>query len=250
MKIRLYKNLMQNALDGTLSDHDRKTWDALLLNYPEMQNEYKVQEEMTYLLQDVALENPPDSLTHDIMRAVQISKRERAAWWKRIRMIQVPTVRIRYAYSFAAGLALGLLLLTVLNKNGAMLTHPESSQLSGTMRPFSSDGKTEIINLQEMQGEIAWNRKPNAVDIQLSLNPQVISTLQFEYAKEAFFLKSFKSDQATLVNTLNMTPEMMTLQINAPCNIRLEFSRSEAEVSPIIFKIKQIDEMSFTCKID
>jgi hypothetical protein len=249
MKNRFSKNLMQKALDGTLDDHKRKTWNTLLQSNPDLRNEFEVQEEMMHLLQEVAYDNPPDSLTHDIMRAVQISKRERVTWRQKISTILVPSVHPKYIYSFAAGLAFGLLMLVVLPKNTALLQHPNPSHLSGTLQVLSRVGKTEMINLQQMQGKIAWIYEHNAVDIQLDLNPRVVSMIQFEYPKDEFFLKNLSIDHATLFNALNVTSEMTTFQIKAPCKIQLAFSCSEEKLAPILFQIKQNNEIVFSRKI-
>lgn len=248
MKNRFSKNLMLNALDGTLSDQGRKAWDTLIKSNPDLRNGYAVQTEITHLLEEVAPDNPPDSLTHDIMRAVQISKRERLTWRKRIRMIHIPSVRIKYAYSFAAGLAFGLLTLIALPKYAALMQPLETSQLSGTLQPFSSVSKREIIVLEQIQGEIAWNGKSDAVDIQLSLNPQAVSTIQFEYPK-GFFLKYFYNEQAALFNEIKVTPEMTDFQINTPCEIRLTLSSGEKHPAPIMFQLKQNNEIIFSQKI-
>ena len=249
MKNRFSKNLMQHALDGTLSNHERITWDRLLQSNPDMRKEYKVQEEMTRLLQEVAPDNPPDSLTHDIMRAVQINKRERVRWRQRVRTIKVPSIHLKYAYSFAAGLAFGLLMLIVLPQKAAMLQPLNPSQLSGTLQVLPSGSKTEIINLQQMQGEITWNCQHGAVDMQLDLNPQVAFTIQFEYPKGTFFLNNFNIDHATLFDELNVTSEMTAFQINAPCKIRLTLASGEEHPAPIMFQLKQNNEIIFLSKI-
>jgi len=244
------QQLMQNALDGSLNEKDKQVWEALLQSDPQVNAEYTVQKEMADLLQNSAGVEPPEDLTHTIMRAVHIKERVRKSTWRdRIPAVSLPTVRLRYIASFAAGAALVLLVMMTGFDDAFRFQPRQQANMSGALYDMSSAERRRTIDLESIQGGLSWHAYGQSIEIQLSLEPRLMSDILFTYAPEAIVLKSLKSESDVPFINLKVNSEQITWRCDNPCSYRLTFSTVTKEPVVLQLQLSQNDQIVLSQEI-
>jgi hypothetical protein len=246
MKTRLHRQLLQQAMDGTLSDKDKEQWQKLSRNNPDLAQEFKSQQEMASLLNNVPMVQPPAHLAEAILKTVQINKASRSAI--KNNRFRMPEINIKYVYAFTAGLAIGLLLLFVLSNDLLKSPSMQNSQLSGTLY-LASEWHSQPIATAELQGKISWKSEPTALAIQLSLNPQVAARVEFDYAKTNMQMSGFSDENTTAVQEIHAGSGKFTLQVTSPCQFQVTLTGRADPSAPVCLSIIQNDEITFTYQL-
>lgn len=248
MKTETKHHLLQRAVDGTLSDHEKPEWQALLQRDPELLKEFELQKEIVAALEGLPTVEAPAHLGDSILRAVKRQKAGRTikrSFWSRR-----PVLDIKYIYSFSAGLALGLLLLLLVHSGLFTETSLQTSQLSGTLRTMDSGWQSKTISGAKIHGKISWKYQDAAMDVQLILKPQESADIVFDYARNHLQLRGIRNDAGAPLQGLHMDEGRLTLPVNSLCKLQLSFDRQSSDAAPVQLLIKKNNELFFTYQLD
>lgn len=137
MKDRELERLMNEQLDGTATPEDSDRLNRALESREDVRAEYRKLGGVFAVLSQVGMEDAPASLKQGVLRTIREreSAPSREGWLESIAAFFRGRPAFRYAYSFAAGAALGVLAFALLTGN--LMTRPGSDlrPFTGTMAP-------------------------------------------------------------------------------------------------------------------
>lgn len=137
MKDREMERLMNEQLDGTATPEDAERLNRALESREDVRAEYKKLGGVFAVLSQVGMEDPPVELKQGVLRAIREreSAPAREGWLEAIASVFRGRPAFRYAYSFAAGAALGVLAFALLTGNFLARPGWDSRSFSGAMIP-------------------------------------------------------------------------------------------------------------------
>lgn len=244
MKTKSLHTLMQKALDGTLNDSEKQIWQSHLQQHPEARELFDEQVEMTNLLQTLEEVQPPDHLPSAIMHRIRSKSTHCRTWRTRLADLRLQNIFSRPAYSFAAGLTLGLLLLVATLQINT-LHQADNTLVSGTIGALPGEHHVESIVQDNIQGQIHWITQPDRIEVQLKLVPNAPVTIQFKQLHDNMTLTGFRGIKLREIQDLNLTPDKLEFAVVKPCNLTLDFSSGEAGPSPFQLQIFQLGQLCY-----
>ena len=152
MKNKELQRLMNDQLDGLATPAESERLRRELASQEGARMEYRNLGAVFDALNRAEIVDPPPDLKQDVMRAIHHRAETvlvRKGWLEPIRAAFRKRPAFRYAYSFAAGAALGVLTFALLT--GSPLTRPgiESGPFTGTMLPPPGVGQLRRIDSRE-----------------------------------------------------------------------------------------------------
>jgi len=138
MNDREMERLINDQLDGVASPEDSERLSKALESREDVRAEYRKLGGVFAALNCVEMEEPPVEIKQNVMRAVRSQAEpapEREGWLESITAAFRRRPAFRYAYSFAAGTALGVLAFALFSGN--LMTRPgwDPRAFTGTMAP-------------------------------------------------------------------------------------------------------------------
>ena len=130
------QRLMNDQLDGVLSPEDSERLSRFLQSSEKAQGEYQRLGRVFTALSQPSLEEPPAELKQNVLRQIRLRSAAapaREGWLETIVSAFRVRPAFRYAYSFAAGAALGVLAFAVLSGNVMNRAGVDLSPVTGTM---------------------------------------------------------------------------------------------------------------------
>ncbi len=146
---RELERLMNERLDGVATTEDCERLSRALESREDLRLEYRRLGGVFTALSRIEMEEPPASLKQGVLRAIRAKEADAAAkkgWLDAIVALVRGRTTFRYAYSFAAGAALGVLAFALLSGNLPARPGADSRSFSGTMAPFATDGVYQHIS--------------------------------------------------------------------------------------------------------
>ena len=137
------RQLMNNQLDGVATPEESEQLTRALESREDLRSEYRQLGGVFAVLSRVEMEDPPQELKQNVMRAIRQRDvaSSRIGWLDSIRA----AFRSRTAYSFAAGAALGILVFALLTGNLMTRMGTDAGPFTGTMaRPSRTDSYQRI----------------------------------------------------------------------------------------------------------
>jgi hypothetical protein len=130
------QRLMNDRLDGVLTPEESERLTRFLQSSEKAQGEYQKLGQVFSALRQAPLEEPPANLKQNVLREIRLrtaAAPAREGWLGTIVSAFRVRPALRYAYSFAAGAALGVLAFAVISGN--MMNRPgiDLSPVTGTM---------------------------------------------------------------------------------------------------------------------
>lgn len=244
MNNRSLHTLIQKALDGTLSDQENKAWQEYLEAHPEAQAALDEEAGLTRLLEQMPQQTPPAHLSAAIMRAVRNRRAEQRSPWPQRAATAAQEFFSRPACSFAAGLAAGLLLLVMVLHLTPADPLNDNSQVSGTIGQPGGTSYNEMIDLDQLRGQIRWTIQAHAIEVHLQLVPSMPLSVQFSQLS-SMTLTSFRGGRMRGIQDLNLTPDNLAFQLTVPCDLKLSFASEQDEPSPITIEIHQAGKLIY-----
>ena len=228
-----------------MDEEEEQAWHAYLAQHPEVEAAYAEQVNMAQLLQDMPEVEPPPHLTGKILRAVKNRRSGYISFWQKRSGLWQPGWFLRPAYGFAAGLALGLLILVAVLQLSPGNMIPGSDLVSGTIGSSPGQPHHERIELDQIRGQLLWISQPHRIEVQLRLTPTHPVTVAFTELQGNMTLTSFRGVRLREIKELRLTPETLTFQLVSPCNLTLDFSSADETTSPFQFQIYQSGQLSY-----
>jgi len=149
---RELERLMNDQLDGTATPEESERLSRALESREEVRSEYRKLGGVFAALSRIEIEDPPASLKEGILRGIRANDAEEGAkqsWLDSILALVRGRAGFRYAYSFAAGAALGVLAFALLSGNLATRAGSDSRSFTGTMAPFAAERSYQHIGRRD-----------------------------------------------------------------------------------------------------
>ena len=130
------QRLMNDQLDGVLSPEDSERLTRFLQSSEKAQVEYRKLGQVFTALGETPLEEPPPDLKPNVLREIRLrtaAAPAREGWLGTIVSAFRVRPAFRYAYSFAAGAALGVLAFAVISGNVLNRAGVDLTPVTGTM---------------------------------------------------------------------------------------------------------------------
>lgn len=148
--------LIHGEIDGENSPSESSALNAYLLDHPEARSPFEEVHELSAILARVTPVEPPANLRKYILNAMPPTaslvpgyrRAERGTLWSFF-----VSPKVKYAYAFAAGLAIGALLLLLRIPPSGRDTPADTAHLSGTIMPDASAELYRSAGLLNLQGE-------------------------------------------------------------------------------------------------
>jgi hypothetical protein len=193
------EELLNREVDGENTPEERAALEERLAREPELRARFERLRALVRALATVKAVDPPPLLGEDVLRLVNRIQREgrrRQSWLGTLGAAFGRTPALRYAYTFAAGIAVGVLLLALLGPTFLPLGL-DRAHLSGTVLPESRRGQLQPVDRQELGlggvsgvatirrgsgivlAEIAF-RESEPVEVALEFDGKSFSLLAFE----------------------------------------------------------------------
>jgi hypothetical protein len=259
-----YLALLHAELDGLNSPQASARLTAYLAANPEAQRFYEELRGMANTLAEVKPVEPPAHLQSAIMNALtrrhapRVAKQSRLAafkdWWEEI-------FETKYAFSFAGGLAVGIVLFALAVQLTTKERVSDSSKLYGTIgapqtAERSAEFKSHSIQHEAAGGEIKWRREGDLLETEIALTATEAFDLVILFEAGALKCKGISSiDGSALPNAVLQAGRLqlahagersyhLTFQLSKPAApaMRVQFQRNGVVFYDEEIALTKIDE--------
>jgi anti-sigma factor RsiW len=139
---------MHDELDGVATPEESSKLQEHLARDPEAKARFEHLRQLSAMLDRVEMVDPPPDLKAGILRSIRTratSEPARVGWLDRLAAAFGGRPLFRFAYSFAAGVAAGIIGFAVFSGNFASRPQPGADRFSGTMAPlFRSEAHRKV----------------------------------------------------------------------------------------------------------
>jgi hypothetical protein len=136
---RELQGLMNAQLDGVATAEESERLSRALESREGLRSEYRKLSGVFAALSRLEMEEPPASLKQGVLRTIRTNEAPagaRETWLQTITALIREKVGFRYAYSFAAGAALGVMAFAILSGNLMTRQGTDFRPFTGTMAPL------------------------------------------------------------------------------------------------------------------
>ncbi len=148
------EELLQREIDRENGPGDSAWLRQVMASRPDLQARHEAMQGVVRTLQEVEEVEPPPGMTDDILRLINQKRRSvpsRAGWLATLRSAFGRQPSLRYAFTFASGLALGALAAAVVDQSP--FSRLDRPYFSGTILPDSRLGRLETVDRQRFTVE-------------------------------------------------------------------------------------------------
>lgn len=245
MQIKKIQQLIYKNIDSTASIDEARELNEYLSTHPEAANMFETQKQITGLLDKMPRVEPPKHLHNHIMAAIPIQKRirARAAWWQWLFPSPAPIIRYRFAFGFVSGMAIIILVLSIM-----LITHSsiilEKESLLGTAL-FPRQFQVQKIDLSPVAGELSWNFASQDRLIRVTLNPTTPVTAILRFDPSEFRMNHFSQESWSDGGNVVVSPNGIRIDFLKENKFICVLSTRRETDSPIQFQIMQQDTLLF-----
>jgi hypothetical protein len=238
-----YIELMNKDIDGLLSPKENAALQEYLAKNQDAQAFHDDLHMLSKMLDQVVAVDPPSNLKKNILNSIRLKKhveRERRGLLQSLPSFLNMKVNYRYAFSFSAGLIVGLLiysLFTNLNKN----TFLDNSELTGTI--FLDGGSEKLrtadkveVNLEEITGtiEIKYLKNLALAEINLTAQPEIELLIEFDENDVVF--DGFRQLDPS-ASRIEIAENFLSLTNKGKNRYTVVFKKKPSIITPLNFKI-------------
>jgi len=154
-----YNELMQDELDGITTPEDSSKLREYLAQNPEAMARFEGLRNVHGMLNRVALVEPPPRLKAGVLRSIRPrdhSEPERVGWLEALAAAFGRRPIFRFAYSFAAGVAAGIIGFSVLKGDLTSVNRIGPDPFSGTMSPSPNGADFRKVDERRFEFSGGW----------------------------------------------------------------------------------------------
>lgn len=152
MRDKRIDELMHDELDGVATPEESSKLQEHLARDAEAKAKFEHLRQLSAMLDRVEMVDPPPDLKAGILRSIRTraaSDPARVGWLDGLAAAFRGRLLFRVGYSFAAGIAVGVIGFAVFSGNFASRSHPGADRFSGTMAPlFRSEAHRKVDSLK------------------------------------------------------------------------------------------------------
>ena len=193
------EELLNREIDGENMPEESAALRERLARDPEMQARHGRLRELARMLATVKAAEPPPRLAEEVLRMINRSQRERlqrGSWLDALGAAFGRTPVLRYAYTFASGLAVGVVLLAFLGPTSTP-TGSDRSLLSGTVLPESRRDQLRLIDQKDFivgrtRGSATTKRSGGLIVTEIELSGAAPVDVALEFDHNLFTLLAFE----------------------------------------------------------
>lgn len=236
-----YIELINKEIDGVISAEESVKLKDYLEKNPDAQKCYDDYVKLSKMLQQVNAVEPPSNLKKIILNSIRWNKygiKERKRLFQPL--IDALNVKVKHnlAYSFAAGLIVGVFIFALLSHSLNKDTFLDNSELTGTLlltgaiQDFQTAGKIEDERFGAVEVKFAKNIVLAEIDI--AIHQEVKMVIQFDKSDITF--AGFRQLH-NLANNLEINDDSVILTSKDTTKLLVVFNDKSQTASPMTFKI-------------
>lgn len=237
------RRLIQQSLGNGLSHEEREMLARHIAEDPAMADESAIDARLSQALSAMPMVEPPTSLRENILAEIRVKKTHRInqhGWLATaIRSLRI-TPEHRFSYGFAAGLAIGLILLVGVAywKPASFTLNP--SAVSGAMmrihdQPFQALDKTELRTTGAEAVIQVW-RSQNLILIGANIISDNPVTVKVTYQSDDVHIEGIKYPEQ-YAGTQVMAEDLVQLQVANGGQFELIFSDHSDRVTQVRYEL-------------
>ncbi|MFQ5824373.1 MAG: hypothetical protein ACE5JB_09990 [bacterium] len=232
-----YIELINKEIDGKISHRESVKLKEYLAKNPEAQNLYNDFVNISDILNEVEKIEPSSILKKNILNSIQLNKYTKIEKKNLLQSLIKVKVNYKFAYSFAAGLIVGLIMFALLINNTSL----DIANLTGTVilndtsERYETAGKIEI-NLEGINGTVALKSTKNIILAEIKITTKQEIELAIEFDENDISFNGFRQ-LTPFVSNLKIRDNYLKLTNIGESNYNIIFKDETQTVSRMTFKI-------------
>jgi len=242
-----YTELMNKAVDGVINSKEQQELDDYLsVNLDEKQR-FEQMKDLDDYLALITEEEPPSDLKSNILNSINSRKytERKESLIARLSSVFTSNFKFRYAYTFAAGMVVGIIIFVLILNTGSGSRILDPNDLTGTLL---LDGQAkDFKNLDEISfkkdncsGTYRVDERTNLIIIQVNVISQDQVTLDFFFSEGDLVFKGFRQLESH-VNNVSSAHTNISLVHKGSNQYVFVFERIGLNNTDVVFEITSED---------